>query len=126
MSARIEWEADQEAMGPVATTFQLDHRGFPFTTSEQDDVVIKAFIESIDSEAICSLASGYNHGQPCRVVNRSNGSFNVCFCVEFDNDGPKWIVRVPILPSIYKPWQKLLGEVATLRYDLCILSVDHC
>ncbi|EFY89877.1 phosphotransferase enzyme family protein [Metarhizium acridum CQMa 102] len=109
-------EVEPEATGPVATTFLLDHRGFPKTTPEQDDEVINAFIESIDSEAVCALASRHNHEQPCRVVHRSNGSFNVCFFVEFDNNGPKWIVRAPIIPSLHKPWQKLLSEVATLQF----------
>ncbi|KND88481.1 hypothetical protein TOPH_06888 [Tolypocladium ophioglossoides CBS 100239] len=111
-----EPEPETEATGPAATAFLLDHQGFPLTTPEQDNKVIKAFIESLDTDAVCALASRYNFGRPCRVAKRDNGSFNVCFFVEFDDDGPKWIVRVPIEPSLHKPWQKLLSEVATVQY----------
>ncbi|POR38781.1 Uncharacterized protein TPAR_01018 [Tolypocladium paradoxum] len=111
-----EPEPELETTGQAATAFLLDHQGFPLTTPEQDDEVIKAFIESLDSDAVCALASRYNDGRPCRVVKRTNGSFNVCFFIEFDDDGLKWIIRVPIKPSLHKPWQKLRSEVATVQY----------
>ncbi|TWU71871.1 hypothetical protein ED733_003714 [Metarhizium rileyi] len=111
-----EVDLELQDAGPVASAFLLDHRGFPLTTPEQDDELITTFIESIDSDAVCALASRYNHCKPCRVVHRTNGSFNVCFFVKFDNDDLRWIVRIPIIPSLHKPWQKLLSEVATLQF----------
>lgn len=44
-----------------------------------------------------------------------NGSFNVCFFVEFSADEPKWVVRVPIEPAVNNPWDKLLSEVTTMQ-----------
>lgn len=53
-------------------------------------------------------------------MNKDSGSFNVCFFVEFDQDGPQWIVRVPIEPAVVNPWDKLLSEVTTIQYALVV------
>lgn len=87
---------------------------FP-TTEEQDAQVKNTFIESLDLDAICALASKYNNGKPCQVVDRKNGSFNACFFVNFEQDGPELVVRVPIEPILDNPWDKVLSEVATLE-----------
>ncbi|POR37843.1 Uncharacterized protein TPAR_01976 [Tolypocladium paradoxum] len=101
---------------PEAGTLGLDSRGFPAATDDQYNQVRKTFIESLDSDAVCALASRFNDGKPCQVVNKDSGSFNVCFFVEFDQGGPKWIVRVPIEPALDNPWDKLLSEVTTIQY----------
>ncbi|KAI1496264.1 phosphotransferase enzyme family protein [Biscogniauxia marginata] len=93
-----------------------DAQGFPAATDDQYNQVRKTFIESLDSDAVCALASRFNNSKPCQVVNKGSGSFNVCFFVEFDQDGPKWIVRVPIEPALDNPWDKLLSEVTTMQY----------
>ncbi|KPM42445.1 hypothetical protein AK830_g4120 [Neonectria ditissima] len=101
---------------PETGTLGSDTQGFPVATDDQYNQVKKTFIESLHSDAVCDLASRYNNGKPCRVVNKDNGSFNVCFFVEFDQESPKWIVRVPIEPALDNPWDKLLSEVATIQY----------
>ncbi|KAL2760493.1 hypothetical protein ACRALDRAFT_2024460 [Sodiomyces alcalophilus JCM 7366] len=99
-----------------ARALGLDTQGFPALTDDQYNQKRKAFIESLDPDAVCALASQYNNGKPCRVVNQDSGSFNVCFFVDFDQEGPQWIVRVPIEPALDNPWEKLLGEVTTIQY----------
>ncbi|KAM3452330.1 hypothetical protein MY3296_004621 [Beauveria thailandica] len=74
------------------------------------------YIASLKHTAVAALASRYNNGKNCRVFNRLNGSFNVCFFVEFTECGTRWAVRVPIEPRLHKPWEKLQSEAATLKY----------
>ncbi|KAM4057680.1 phosphotransferase enzyme family protein [Hirsutella rhossiliensis] len=106
----------QAINGPETGPLDPDSREFPAATDDQYNIARRTFIKSLDLDAVCALASRYNNGRPCQVVNRKNGSFNVCFFVEFDQDGPKWIVRVPIEPALDNPWDKLLSEVATMQY----------
>ncbi|KAM3549694.1 hypothetical protein MY1884_008621 [Beauveria asiatica] len=73
------------------------------------------YIASLKHTAVAALASRYNNGKNCRVFNRLNGSFNVCFFVEFTECGTRWAVRVPIEPRLHKPWEKLQSEAATLK-----------
>ncbi|KAJ4307774.1 hypothetical protein N0V84_012507 [Fusarium piperis] len=61
------------------------------------------FINSFEPEEICQLASSYHGGDPCRIFkDRSRGSFNICFFVEFEATAPteRWVIRIPI-PSRY-------------------------
>ncbi len=88
---------------------------FPTATEDQHKQARRAFIESIDSDAVCALASRVHNGNPCHVVNRDSGSFNVCFFVAFGRGGPEWVVRIPIEPALDDPWDKLQSEVSTLR-----------
>lgn len=75
----------------------FDIQNFPDATEVQVNEAKRTFIQSLDLHAICDLlASRYNNGKSCRVVGKKNGSFNVCFFVEFDHDESKWTVRVPI------------------------------
>jgi hypothetical protein len=74
---------------------------------------------------------------PCRIVDMSRGGFNLCFFVEFDdvparNEGSdegiidkeeagkvtptKWVVRLPIGHTVDRPWDKVVSEVATMRF----------
>ncbi|KAI8722685.1 APH domain-containing protein [Fusarium sp. LHS14.1] len=101
-------EARVEALGSNAQEFP--------TTEEQDAQVKNTFIESLDLDAICALASRYNDDKPCQVVDRKNGSFNACFFVKFEQDGPERVVRVPIEPILENPWDKVLSEVATIEF----------
>ncbi|UNI18238.1 hypothetical protein JDV02_004517 [Purpureocillium takamizusanense] len=78
------------------------------------------FIDSIDSEAICRLASSYHAGLlPCKTFGSpKHGSFNVCVFVEFDASPPeRWAVRIP-LPARATAWidEKIEIELATMRY----------
>lgn len=92
-----------------------DDQAFPIVTEDQLSQAKRTFIDSLDSDAVCALASRYNNGQTCRVVKKDNGSFNVCFFVEFEQDGSQWIVRIPIEPAFDDPWDKLLSEITTLQ-----------
>ncbi|OAR00013.1 hypothetical protein LLEC1_04496 [Akanthomyces lecanii] len=76
----------------------------------------EAFIRSIQPRAIEALAQKHNNQKPCRIFGRENGSFNVCFFLEFPDDGARWVVRVPIEPALQQAWEKLESEVATVTY----------
>ncbi|KAH6628108.1 kinase-like domain-containing protein [Chaetomium tenue] len=108
-----------EPVEPVESVESVGHPSheFPIMTEDQYKRLRKNFIESLDSTAICDLASKHNdEGKACRVVTKTSGSFNVCFFVEFDGEGPKWVVRVPIEPAFEDAWAKLQSEVATIQY----------
>lgn len=43
--------------------------------------------------------------------------YNVCCFVEFDGDGERWVVRVPLEPCLaFGGASKLDSEVATMQY----------
>lgn len=91
----------------------------PLTDQQRLDRKAK-YIQSIDREAICALASRHNNNLPCRLDKSSpmeNGSFNVCFFVEFYTTPERiqWVVRVPIEPVVHRAWDKLQSEVCTIR-----------
>jgi hypothetical protein len=44
-----------------------------------------------------------------------NGSFNVCFFVEFYTVATAWVVRIPIEPVVHRAWEKLQSEVYTMQ-----------
>ncbi|OAQ97618.1 hypothetical protein LLEC1_02681 [Akanthomyces lecanii] len=76
-----------------------------------------AYINAIRKDDVLKLASSYNRDRKCIEFRKpENGSYHVCFFVEFPCDGQKWVVRFPICPVLYKPWQKLQSEVATMEY----------
>ncbi|CAK7234513.1 hypothetical protein SBRCBS47491_008974 [Sporothrix bragantina] len=120
----------------LGITPRLDHRGFPFITDDQRRAQRKAWIELIDHDAVIDLALRHYGGKAGgRIVGHANGSFNVCFFIELDDDdasandgmdrsdhgeksGVKWVVRIPITPSLRgeDPWPRLQSEVATMRY----------
>ncbi|EPE10441.1 phosphotransferase enzyme family protein [Ophiostoma piceae UAMH 11346] len=67
--------------------FYMDNT-FP-PTYEQKVSYQKAFIEAIDPDTVCRLASLHNGGKPCRIFKeKAHGSFNVCFFVEFIDEEP--------------------------------------
>ncbi|KAF5615665.1 phosphotransferase enzyme family [Fusarium tjaetaba] len=90
-------------------------RGFP-PTEQQLEARIKGFIDSIDKDAVCRLASRHNSHKSCRVVGHDRGSFNVCFFVLFDAENVTWVVRIPLEPVVCDAWAKVQSEVATMRY----------
>ncbi|KAK0721847.1 hypothetical protein B0T26DRAFT_700441 [Lasiosphaeria miniovina] len=84
-------------------------------TYDQIEGALKAFIDSIDPDAVCSLASLHNSSKNCRMFrDAASGSYNVCYFVEFD-DGTQWVVRIPLEPCISNVWDKVQSEVATIR-----------
>ncbi|CAK7220500.1 hypothetical protein SCUCBS95973_004178 [Sporothrix curviconia] len=82
---------------------------------EQLDAAKKAFVDAIDPDAVCSLASSK---ASCSFFReQKGGSFNVCFFVEFDDEHrTRWNVRVAIMPVLRDAWAKVQSEVATMRY----------
>ncbi|KAK0100465.1 hypothetical protein ONS96_007741 [Cadophora gregata f. sp. sojae] len=75
------------------------------------------FIGSIDTDAIRALASSYNGGLPCSIRSQRQGSFNVCFILDF-SDGTTRLVRLPIEPAVHDVWDKVRSEVCTMQYVL--------
>ncbi|CAK7236621.1 hypothetical protein SCUCBS95973_009669 [Sporothrix curviconia] len=119
---------------------RLDARSYSLTTEYQDETKQKAFYESVDQDAVCALATRIRgDGVPCRVVGKFAGGFNFCFFVQFDDApatgqagseagseagsggaekaaGTQWVVRLPIGHAVDRPWDKVVSEVATMRY----------
>ncbi|UNI19823.1 hypothetical protein JDV02_005973 [Purpureocillium takamizusanense] len=111
--------SDPKTGEAAVATPGLDSQGFPVLTEDQYEDAILAFIASIDTEAVCALASRYNDGKPCQFSRKSYGSFNVCFFVEFGHDGSSLVVRLPIEPAFDDfddAWDKLISEVTTIQY----------
>ncbi|KAH8729238.1 hypothetical protein BGZ61DRAFT_345627 [Ilyonectria robusta] len=76
------------------------------------------FINSLDLDQICRLASSYHGGLPCQVVRvmRYN-PFNVGVIVMFPTIPPEsWVVRLPIPGLVVWIDEKLEAELATMRY----------
>ncbi|KAL2258058.1 hypothetical protein VTK26DRAFT_8773 [Humicola hyalothermophila] len=58
---------------------------FPLT-AEQIEEGVKAFIDSIDPNDVCRLASQHNSSKTCRMFrDPAHGSYNVCYFVEFED-----------------------------------------
>ncbi|EXL67384.1 hypothetical protein FOPG_16490 [Fusarium oxysporum f. sp. conglutinans race 2 54008] len=111
------------ALRPVSRIFRIFfHERHPTAidhyppTPEQLHSQKQAFIDSIDHDAVCRLASRYNNEESCHIFDSKHGSFNACFFVEFPSSGTRWVVRIPIDPVVNEIWTKLQSEVATMRY----------
>lgn len=76
---------------------------------------IDDFIESLDREAICALASRQYGGLQCSIRRQSMGSFNICFIIDFI-DGTTRLVRLPLEPAVRDVWNKVRSEVYTMQY----------
>ncbi|KKZ68114.1 hypothetical protein EMCG_06224 [[Emmonsia] crescens] len=83
------------------------------------------FISSIDPSAVCELATSFHPAKKrCRIFDEvKKGGFNVCFPVEFTEDsndentpGERWMVRIPIMPRLAFPEEKLRSEIATMKF----------
>lgn len=83
-------------------------------TDQQRKLTGDEFISSIDTDAIRALASKYNGGLPCSIRCRRQGSFNVCFVLDFSN-GTTRLVRLPIEPAVHDVWDKVRSEVYTMQ-----------
>jgi len=83
-------------------------------TDQQRKLKSDEFIESIDTDAIRALASKYTDGLPCSIRCRRQGSFNVCFILDF-SDGTTRLVRLPIEPAVHDVWDKVRSEVYTMQ-----------
>ncbi|KAL2754271.1 hypothetical protein ACRALDRAFT_2048712 [Sodiomyces alcalophilus JCM 7366] len=88
---------------------------FPLTF-EQQEARSKRFIESLDEDAIASLASRHNDGKDCWVFFSKSGSFNACFFVEFLGEATRWVVRVPVEPVVHDAFDKIQREGRSSRY----------
>ncbi|OAA35033.1 phosphotransferase enzyme family protein [Metarhizium rileyi] len=84
-------------------------------TPEQDKQRRLDFISAISHEKVKALALRHSTQTTCRILSCDSGSFNANFIIEFD-DGTKCVVRIPILPFVHDPWQKILGHVAILEF----------
>jgi hypothetical protein len=83
-------------------------------TDSQHKQKADEFIDSIDTEAIRALASKYNGGLSCNIRCRCQGSFNVCYILDF-SDGTTRLVRLPIEPAVHDVWDKVRSEVYTMQ-----------
>ncbi|KAJ4152248.1 hypothetical protein NW754_004043 [Fusarium falciforme] len=78
----------------------------------------QSFIDSLDIEAICRLASSYHGGIPCTTFGSpKHGSFNVCVFVEFETSSPeRWVVRMPIPARAALIDERIETELVTMKY----------
>jgi hypothetical protein len=91
----------------------------PLTEEQRQNMKLE-YIQCIDTDAICALASRHNKNLPCRLdesTPTTHGSFNICFFVEFYTtvEQTKWVVRVPIEPVLHRVWEKVQSEVCTMQ-----------
>lgn len=93
---------------------QSESNTYPLT-SQQVEASIKEFINSINKAAVCDVASRFNGGKLCKVVDQRNGSFNICFFVHFDAENITWVLRIPIEPVVSNAWAKVVSEVTTIK-----------
>jgi hypothetical protein len=74
---------------------------------------------ALSDNEICRLASSFHDGDGCSILQpRRRGSFNLCFCVEFQSPSEQWVVRIPIpatLPNKAMMDEKTEIELATMR-----------
>lgn len=98
-------DEEEEAKDSIASinqgdvyTHDVHYPPFPLTP-EQIDERVKSFIDSIDIEAICLLASQHNRQKPCSITGQISRSFNVCFFARF-KDGTIWVIRIPLEPVV--------------------------
>ncbi|KAL2370348.1 hypothetical protein RJ035_002627 [Blastomyces gilchristii] len=102
------------------------------------DKEVKKFIDSIDPALVCKLAT-FLHPEKklCQVFSEpKKGSYNICFPILFTNTittNPtpddeltepaepaepveRWMIRIPLLPHLAFPEEKMRGEIATMKY----------
>ncbi|POR35978.1 Uncharacterized protein TPAR_03792 [Tolypocladium paradoxum] len=83
-------------------------------TDQQCKLKGDEFIDLIDTDAIRALASKHNGGLSCSIRCRRQGSFNVCFILDFP-DCTTRLVRLPIEPAVHDVWDKVRSEVYTMQ-----------
>ncbi|KAL2366033.1 hypothetical protein RJZ56_001037 [Blastomyces dermatitidis] len=92
-------------------------------TKHRVDRAAEELIASIDPTRVCDLATSFHPAKSaCRIFSDwKKGGFNVCFPVIFNQDpesmeGEKWMVRIPLLPRLAFPKEKMRSEIATMKY----------
>ncbi|EEP78302.1 predicted protein [Uncinocarpus reesii 1704] len=94
------------------------------------DKEVKKFINSIEPSLVCKLASSLHpEKKPCHVFSDpQKGSYNICFPVVFTDSedqisdvestqsAERWMIRIPLLPRLAFPEEKMRGEIATMKY----------
>ncbi|EAS34713.3 uncharacterized protein CIMG_00067 [Coccidioides immitis RS] len=94
------------------------------------DKEVKKFIDSIEPSLVCKLASSLHpEKKSCQVFSDpQKGSYNICFPVVFTDAGDqipnvestqsaeRWMIRIPLLPRLAFPEEKMRGEIATMKY----------
>lgn len=113
-------EAEADEIKDCTPTSPSDNNTSPTfpLTEEQINSSIQKFIDSVNKAAVCELVSRHNGGKRCQVINQQNGSFNLCFFVQFhsdESDDTTWVLRIPISPAVCNAWDKLVSEVITMR-----------
>ena len=80
------------------------------------------FIAAIREDDVCLLASSHRNGEHCSFFKPPiRGSYNICYFVQFQSqsfqeDGERWVVRVPLAPCLaYGSRTKLESEIATMQ-----------
>ncbi|OJD13646.1 hypothetical protein AJ78_05927 [Emergomyces pasteurianus Ep9510] len=97
-------------------------------TKHKLDRAADDLIASIDPSKVCELASSFHPDKrPCRVFSKwKKGSYKVCFPIIFSQDesldGEKWMVRIPLLPRLAFPEEKMRSEIATMKYVKSLLK----
>ncbi|EGD97990.1 serine/threonine protein kinase [Trichophyton tonsurans CBS 112818] len=92
---------------------------------------VKEFIDSIEPSLVCELASSLHpEKKSCKFFSDpKKGSYNVCFPIVFTEQVPnaaepastqetteRWMIRVPLLPRLAFPEEKLRSEIATMKF----------
>ncbi|KAM5494937.1 hypothetical protein MaudMau93_000235 [Microsporum audouinii] len=88
---------------------------------------VDKFIDSIEPSLVCKLASSLHpEKKQCQIFSDpKKGSFNITFPVEFTDQTPnavsahspeRWVIRIPLLPRLAFPEEKMRGEIATMKY----------
>ncbi|WEW61693.1 hypothetical protein PRK78_007185 [Emydomyces testavorans] len=105
-------------------------------TKHKLDRACQEFIDAIDPLKVCDLVSLFHpEKKACHIFAEwKKGSYNVCIPVIFDNgaggkglnenknksdnksEGEKWMVRIPLLPRLAFPEEKMRSEIATMKY----------
>ncbi|KAI1935948.1 hypothetical protein LOZ66_004865 [Ophidiomyces ophidiicola] len=95
---------------------------------------VQKFVLSIDRSAVCALASSFHpKKQRCQIFeDEKKGSYNICIPVEFfdkndESTGERWMVRIPLLPRLGFPEEKLRGEIATMKFiaEITTVPIPH-
>ncbi|EER37404.1 conserved hypothetical protein [Histoplasma capsulatum H143] len=91
---------------------------------------VKSFIDAIQPSSVCKLASSlHSEKKPCQIFSDpKKGSYNICFPVVFTDSADdlpdvestesaeRWMIRIPLLPRLAFPEEKMRGEIATMKY----------
>ncbi|QVM10733.1 hypothetical protein D8B26_005386 [Coccidioides posadasii str. Silveira] len=91
---------------------------------------VEGFIRLIKPSSVRELASSLHpEKKPCRIFSAPmKWSYNICFPVVFTDiadqsadieptrSAERWMIRIPLLPRLAFPEEKMRGEIATMKY----------